>query len=179
MKTGKQVVFSPFRLDIVNRRLYRGDVVISLRPKSWAVLHYLIAHAGRSVTKDELLNAVWPETAVSDTVLKVCIRELREALGDDPKQPRFIETAHRFGYRFVAETATDNLPADLTSFIGRAREIGGSRTPAERVAPADTDGRGRLGKDPARGARGAARLLATSRMAHVGLSSRRCRRRQA
>ena len=123
MKTGKQVVFSPFRLDVVNRRLYRGDVVISLRPKSWTVLHYLIAHAGRCVTKDELLDAVWPETAVSDTVLKVCIGELREALGDDPKQPRFIETAHRFGYRFVAETATDTLPADLTSFIGRAREI--------------------------------------------------------
>jgi len=53
--------------------------------------------------KEELLDACWPEIAVSDTVLKVCIREIREALGDDSSSPRFIETAHRRGYRFIGE----------------------------------------------------------------------------
>jgi len=91
------IVFGAFRLDRVNRRLLRGASIIPLRPKTFAVLDYLIARAGRLVTKDELLAAVWPGTAVSDTVLKVCVRELREALGDDPGQPRFVATAHRSG----------------------------------------------------------------------------------
>ena len=99
----KQVVFSPFRLDGAAQRLYRGEEAIALRPKAFAVLQYLSARPGLLVTKDELLDAVWPETSVTDTVLKVCIREIREALGDDPSAPRFIETAHRRGYRFVAK----------------------------------------------------------------------------
>lgn len=119
----RQVLFPPFRLDRVEKQLYCGQQLISLRPKTFAVLEYLVQHAGRSVSKDDLLDAVWPETAVSDTVLKVCVRELRGALGDHPKQPRFIETAHRSGYRFLAEAVTDNLPLDLTSFVGREREL--------------------------------------------------------
>ena len=116
-------IFSPFRLDAVNQRLYRGDEPIAVRPKTLAVLHYLLERPGQLVTKDRLLDAVWPETAVTDAVLKVCVRELREALADDPKQPRFIETSHRRGYRFVAKVSGNNLPVHLTSFIGRAREI--------------------------------------------------------
>ena len=123
-KDPPQVTFGPFRLDKVNRSLHRGLSVIPLRPKAFAVLEQLVTRAGRLVTKDQLLAAVWPNTAVTDTVLKVCVREIRDALGDDPDAPRFVETAHRLGYRFVGQIAHTNLPARLSSLVGRQREIG-------------------------------------------------------
>jgi DNA-binding winged helix-turn-helix (wHTH) protein len=103
VKQEKQIIFNPFRLDTVNECLWRGSQAISLTPKAFAVLQYLVEHPGRLVTKEELLDAVWPETYVSDAVLKVCIREIRKVLGDDPKAPQFIETVHRRGYRFIGE----------------------------------------------------------------------------
>jgi len=118
----KVIHFPPFRLDVVNQRLLRETEPIPLRPKSFAVLHYLLEHPARLITKDELLDAVWPETAVTDAVLKVSIMELREVLHDDPKQPRYIETAHRSGYRCIAEIKMNNTPRQLTSFVGRERE---------------------------------------------------------
>jgi predicted ATPase len=77
--------------------------VIKLRPKAFAVLNHLVGHPGQLVTKEELLNVVWPETFVGEAVLKVTIRQLREALDDDPKSPVYIETAHRRGYRFIGQ----------------------------------------------------------------------------
>src|SRR5262249_36049684 len=68
-----------------------------------AVLEYLLGRPGQLVTKDDLLNAVWAGTFVGEAVLKVTIRQIREALGDDPKSPSFIETAHRRGYRFIGQ----------------------------------------------------------------------------
>ncbi|HXG68307.1 MAG TPA: winged helix-turn-helix domain-containing protein, partial [Blastocatellia bacterium] len=97
----KQITFPPFRLDAVNQCLWRSGQAIPLRPKTFAVLHYLLERPGQLVTKNELLDALWPDTSVTDAVLKVCIREIREALGDDPTAPQFIETAHRRGYRFI------------------------------------------------------------------------------
>src|SRR5262249_7591645 len=63
-------------------------------------------HAGQLVTKDALWQAVWPDVTVSDAVLTVCVREIRQALGDDAKTPRFIETVHRRGFRFIAPLST-------------------------------------------------------------------------
>jgi len=65
------------------------------------VIDYLLRRPGQLVTKEELLNAVWPGTFIGEGVLKVAIRQIREALGDDSTSPRFIETAHRRGYRFI------------------------------------------------------------------------------
>jgi len=98
-----RVIFDPFWLDLANECLWRGSQAIKLRPKAFAVLHYLLERSGQLVTKEQLLNAVWPETFVSDAVLKVTIRQLRNVLDDDPNSPRFIETAHRRGYRFIAK----------------------------------------------------------------------------
>jgi predicted ATPase/DNA-binding winged helix-turn-helix (wHTH) protein len=123
MTPDRPILFSPFRLDPANQRLRRGEQVIPLRPKTFAVLRYLVEHAGTLVTKNELLDAVWPATAVSDTVLKTSIREIREALGDIAKTPQFVETAHRSGYRFIGEVATDQLPIELTPLIGRDHEV--------------------------------------------------------
>ncbi len=101
----KRIVFDPFCLDLANECLWKDSQAIKLRPKAFAVLGYLLGHPGRLVTKEELLNAVWPGTFVGEAVLKVAIRQIRETLGDDPASPRFIETAHRRGYRFVGPIA--------------------------------------------------------------------------
>lgn len=77
-----------------------------LAPKAFALLHHLASHAGRLVTKADLMAAIWPDVFVGDAVLKSSIRELRKALGDDPRHPRYIETAHRRGYRFIAPVVT-------------------------------------------------------------------------
>ena len=94
--------FDGFTLDPASGRLSCGETVVSLTPKAFAVLHHLVSNAGRLVTKQDLLDAVWPGVFVGDAVLKVTIREIRKALGDSPDAPRFIETAHRRGYRFIA-----------------------------------------------------------------------------
>src|SRR5262245_31388461 len=95
-------VFGPFRLDVRDERLWRGRDVVPLRHKTFGVLHALVAQAGQLLTKEALFAGVWPETAVSDTVLTVAIRELRRVLGDQARRPRFIETVHGRGYRFIA-----------------------------------------------------------------------------
>src|SRR5215510_5491187 len=97
-----QWCFADFRLDPDNACLWRGTQPIALAPKAFDVLHYLVTHPDRLVTKDTLLDAVWPELAISDVVVRVAIGELRRALGDTAQAPRFIATVHRRGYRFVA-----------------------------------------------------------------------------
>jgi DNA-binding winged helix-turn-helix (wHTH) protein len=97
-----QWCFADFRLDPDNVCLWRGTQPVALTPKAFDVLHYLVTHPDRLVTKDTLLDDVWPETAISDTVVRIAISELRRALGDTAQAPRFIATVHRRGYRFVA-----------------------------------------------------------------------------
>jgi predicted ATPase/DNA-binding winged helix-turn-helix (wHTH) protein len=117
MKPDKQFQFGPFRLDESNECLWRDSDAITLRPKAYAVLKYLVERPGELVTKQELLEGVWPDTFVSDAVLKDSIRQLRDALGDEAKAPQFIETAHRRGYRFIAEvnSISQRLKRDATS----------------------------------------------------------------
>jgi DNA-binding winged helix-turn-helix (wHTH) protein len=102
------------RLDLTNACLWREAQQIPLRPKTFAVLRCLLAHSGQLVTKAALLDAVWPETTVTDVALMICIRELRRALGDDPKTPQFIETIHRRGYGSSAI-----FPSLLRHFVAR------------------------------------------------------------
>src|SRR5262245_224500 len=101
MAVDHSMYFGPFHLDPVNACVWRGTDVLPLTPKAFAVLHYLVEHPGRLVSKEELLTTVWPNTVVGDAVLKTCIRELRKVLGDAVNAPQFIETAHRRGYRFI------------------------------------------------------------------------------
>jgi len=96
------VSFSGYRFDAGTGRLWAGTREIRLTPKAAAVLNALVARAGQPVSKDELFASVWNGTAVGDDALTSCIQELRRALDDDAKQPRFIETRHRRGYQFVA-----------------------------------------------------------------------------
>jgi pimeloyl-ACP methyl ester carboxylesterase/DNA-binding winged helix-turn-helix (wHTH) protein len=102
MTADRLLVFGDYRLDPVSGHLYRDGDAVPLTPKAFALLNYLSRQAGRLVSKGELMSAIWPDVFVGDAVLKSSIRELRKALGDDSHQPRYIETAHRRGYRFIA-----------------------------------------------------------------------------
>lgn len=139
MRAESCLIFPPFRLDLASERLWRGTQPIALRPKTFAVLRYLIEHAGQLLTKATLLDAVWPDIAVSEMVLMVCIREIRRALGDDPKCPQFIETVHRRGYRFIG-------PVTAAAALGPPHQHASQRdTPWSTSTPA---GSGRAGPGP-------------------------------
>jgi DNA-binding winged helix-turn-helix (wHTH) protein/type II secretory pathway predicted ATPase ExeA len=133
------VFFAPYCLDLRGARLLRDAQTIPLRPKTFAVLRHLTERPGALVTKDELLGAVWAGTAVTEDTLSKSIGELRQALKDDATAPRFIETVHRRGFRFIAPVSNElrgprtepsagppvsfqhSLPSP--AFIGRAAEL--------------------------------------------------------
>jgi TolB-like protein/DNA-binding winged helix-turn-helix (wHTH) protein/Flp pilus assembly protein TadD len=131
--------FKAFRLDTANHILWRDGERVPIAPKGFDVLAYLVTHAGRVVTQDEILEALWPETYVNPEVLRKYILEIRKALGDRPNNPEFIETVPKRGYRFIAavtDESTAEPPDVLTSHATEERgteESGGSATaPLER-----------------------------------------------
>jgi len=123
--------FPPFRFDVVNQCLWRqheglDEQRIALTPKSFAILRYLVDHAPRLITHRELLDAVWPKAVVQPEVLSSHVRDLRSALGDDARKPKFIDTVARRGYRFIAqingsEAATEEAFKDVAGapLVGR------------------------------------------------------------
>jgi DNA-binding winged helix-turn-helix (wHTH) protein len=124
--------FYQFELDEADARLTRAGQPVPLAPKPFAVLCALARAPRMLVTKNALLDSVWGHRFVSESVLKSTISELRAALEDDPKQPRYIETVSRRGYRFIAAVnghtaAPAPLPGlppstDLT-MIGRTQPL--------------------------------------------------------
>ena len=109
MDSSPEWLFSPFRLNIANGYLQRNGETIALRPKTFALLCYLVEHHGQLIQKPQLLDAVWGHSHVTESVLEGCISELRRALGDHAKAPRFLETVPKRGYRFIAEVNTDTF----------------------------------------------------------------------
>jgi DNA-binding winged helix-turn-helix (wHTH) protein/tetratricopeptide (TPR) repeat protein len=105
--------FDAFELDEADARLKRDGTPVPVPPRAFSVLCTLARTPGQLVTKDELLDAVWGHRHVSESVLKTTISELRAALADDAKQPRYIETASRRGYRFIAQAGTMQSIASL------------------------------------------------------------------
>jgi len=124
MKQGHHLAFGPFHLDGTQGRLWREEQAIALRPQSLALLRYLVAHPGRLVTKAELRQHVWADTHVTDTVLRVSVHEIREALGDAAAAPRYLETVGRQGYRFLLGDAQEGPPPLMTGpIVGRRDEV--------------------------------------------------------
>ena len=111
--------FKTFRLDTSNHLLWRNGDRVPVAPKGFAVLVYLVEHAGQVVTQDEILEALWPETYVNPEVLRKYIQEIRKALGDRPDNPEFIETLPKRGYRFAAPVIDENAAerADLPTSL--------------------------------------------------------------
>src|SRR5262245_30991654 len=102
MEEEHYLIFGPFRFDLTRDRLWRGQEAVELRVKPLAVLRYLLEHAGQVVTRGELQQPVWAGVYVTKTALRVCLREIRLALGDEATAPQYIETVGRQGYRFIA-----------------------------------------------------------------------------
>jgi TolB-like protein/DNA-binding winged helix-turn-helix (wHTH) protein/Flp pilus assembly protein TadD len=100
--------FQSFRLDAANHCLWRGEARLQITPKAFDVLRYTVENAGRLVTQDELLEALWPETYVNQEVLRKYILEIRKVLGDRPEKPVFIETVTKRGYRFIAPVVDES-----------------------------------------------------------------------
>ncbi len=103
--------FGPFLLDVADASVRRGDDILKLTPKAFAVLELLAGRPNQLVTKKELLDSVWADVIVGDAVIKVTVREIRKALDDDPRDPRFIQTVHRRGYRFVGDVVRETASA--------------------------------------------------------------------
>src|SRR6266403_3707254 len=118
-------VFKPFRLDTVNQCLWRAESRMPLTPKAFDVLRYLVEHAGRLVTPDELLEALWPQTYVNPEGVRRYIQEIRKVLKDRADKPAFIETLPKRGYQFVAPVVEENNSHPLHLAVEVPRKIVG------------------------------------------------------
>ncbi len=117
--------FGPFQLDVRERRLSRGCDVIPLRLKVFDTLRVLVENAGRLVTKQELLDTVWPDTAVEENNLNHNVSVLRKALGDGATGQQYIETVPRVGYRLAVpvEAVAPQTAAAVASAAKARQEI--------------------------------------------------------
>ena len=103
--------FCTFRLDSANYSLWQGKERVWLPPKAFDVLRYLVEHADRLVTQDEILEALWPDTYVNPEIVKKYILGIRKVLGDQSAKPRFVATFPRRGYQFIAPVREEPIPA--------------------------------------------------------------------
>ena len=126
-----RVRFDTFVLDTETRELLRGSNAVALSPKAFDLLTLLVANRPKAIAKSELQEHLWPDTFVVEKNLANLVGEIREAIGDEPSNPRFIRTVHRFGYAFreaLSPTRNDRpaIRAGDVSFLvkwvnGRAR----------------------------------------------------------
>ncbi len=135
--------FAEFVLDGSRHELLRGQDPVHLSPKAFSLLEALLTAAPEAVQKDELYRALWGETFVDETNIANLVSELRAALGDDSRNPRFIRTLHRYGYRFEGDAAVDQTPQRKSSAPGRSWLVWVSRD-----FPL-VEGENILGRDPA------------------------------
>lgn len=106
------LLFPPYRIPANIDLLYCEDKTVALERRAVQVLRYLVANHDRVVSKDELLEAVWPDTYTTDGVLKRAVSQARRALGDVADEAKFIETYHGRGYRFIAEVQLEAAKKD-------------------------------------------------------------------
>lgn len=128
MERYDSLFFGPFRLDTEEKRLWQNGQETFIRPTPARVLQMLVENAPDLVSKDEIARQIWPGKFVTSVVLRVCIREIRQALGDDARKPRFIETVGRKGYRYIGDTIvsasqSQTLGEGFEYIVGRREEV--------------------------------------------------------
>jgi eukaryotic-like serine/threonine-protein kinase len=126
--------FGPFAFDRQSRLLWRDGTEVALPPRVLGVLEVLIDRPGQVVARQDLLDGVWKDAFVTDTSLAEAVSFLRQALGDDPQAPRYIQTVHRRGYRFLPPL-TETPPRGLTPAPSPAAATGGLTPAAPLAAP--------------------------------------------
>lgn len=126
--------FGAHTLEPGEHRLLRAHDEVALRPKAFETLLFLVSRHGHTVTKDELLDAVWPGTFVSDAVLTHCIAEVRQALQDDAQTPRFLRTIPKVGYAFIAEVQQSNDSAGAGPSAGSFLRSVPAMAPSSAIA---------------------------------------------
>ena len=131
-RRGQPAVFSfpPFRLDMADERLWKNGRELHVRPKPFAILCYLAQHPRRLVTQSEIVDAVWEKRAMSESLLRTHVRDLRSVLGED-----VIETVVGRGYRFLSDVSEIDDAGNENRLAGRpalelVRTFGG-RSPGE------------------------------------------------
>jgi len=119
-----------FRLDLRSQRLWNGGQPVRLSNKAFQLLRLFIDNPDYLLTKDDILDGVWGQVYVTEGLVKEYVHDLRQALGDDPKQPQFIETVHGQGYRFLGGIEAV-APASSKDMRGNTR----TRPPSLAVQP--------------------------------------------
>ena len=125
--------FHSFQFDTVNECLWREGERLVLTRKAFAVMRCLVEQAGRLVTKEELMEAVWPGTYVQEEILRTYIRKLRQALGDNVRHPSFIETHTGRGYRFIAPVTQEEFVAPNDGAGQRLKRLFGRDSDLRRL----------------------------------------------
>lgn len=121
MSDGQIFSFGPYQIDIRKEQLWCATQPVRLTPKAFQLLSYVVARPGQLVTKEELFQVVWAETVVSDAALTTCVQEIRKALQDDARNPIYLETVHRRGFRFMGTVVRDQVSG------GRSQEVASSQ----------------------------------------------------
>jgi DNA-binding winged helix-turn-helix (wHTH) protein len=121
-----RMTFGGMMLDTDARQLFRGAEPLSLSPKAFDLLAYLIENRPNALSKDVLHEKLWPGVFVSDTNLAGLVADIRRALGDDARTPRYVRTVQRFGYAFAGAAAAAETPA-ATSAPARGWLVNGKR----------------------------------------------------
>lgn len=127
---GDTLTIGKWKVEPEVNRIAQGDEVVQLEPKVMHVLLCMAERPGKTVTKERFMEEVWAGTVVTDDVLSRCISELRKALGDDTREPRYIETIRKTGYRLIAPVKVVG-EASRTSLNGKNAEARRSSHSAE------------------------------------------------
>jgi DNA-binding winged helix-turn-helix (wHTH) protein len=135
------VVFGECMFNPEARELRRSDRRVELSARTVELLLALLEARPRALSRAQLHDRLWPETYVSETSLPHLVGELRKALGDDPREPRYVRTIHRFGYAFCGE-------ARLAGERGELRVVSGALLRHGRYEVALLEGENLIGRDP-------------------------------
>jgi DNA-binding winged helix-turn-helix (wHTH) protein len=102
-----KVRFGGFLLDTDSRQLFRDGTEVHLQPKTFELLELLVRARPKALSKQHIRGQLWPDTVVGEASLTVAVAELRAALGDDAKEPRFVRTVYGYGYAFAGDAETE------------------------------------------------------------------------
>ena len=143
-----KVSFGAFTLNSETRQLRRGADEVHLSPKAFDLLCLLVERRPGAISKADLLEQLWPKTYITESNIAGLVAEIRRAIDDDARTPRFVRTVQRFGYAFAGEASAPEMLPPVEAAAGRAS--GSWLVAGERHVPLQ-DGENILGRDPETG----------------------------